>query len=122
MHSSTAFRCVRHLPQYDIISKHPEGRYILCLCPGSNEGNGFLHTLQQLGSSSFASASSSLTDFLFGNKLAKAVKYVEYAASGGREGDYFQTYFTVYVERLLPYNLVDCQALKQCNFPLNHEI
>lgn len=59
-----------------------------------------------------------------GNKLAKAVKLVEYAVqvSGGREGDYFQTYFTVYVERLLPYNLADCQALKQCNFPLNHEI
>lgn len=88
------------------------------------EGNGFLHALQQQRSPPFASVSSSLTDFLFGNKLAKAVKYVEYAvqASGGREGDYFQTYFTVYVERLLPYNLVDCQALKQCNFPLNREI
>jgi len=72
----------------------------------------------------FASVSPFLTDILFGNKLAKAVKYIEYAAqvSGGRERDYLQTGFTVYVKRLLPYNLVDCQILKQCNFPLNHEI
>lgn len=37
---------------------------------------------------------------LSGNKLAKAVKYVKDArqASGGREGDYFQTYFTVYAK------------------------
>lgn len=38
-----------------------------------------------------------LTDFLLGNKLAKAVKYVEYTAqvSGGREADYFQTFHSL---------------------------
>lgn len=44
----------------------------------------------------------SLTVYLFGNKLAKTVKYVECVeqASGGRE-DYNQSYFTVYAKMTL---------------------
>lgn len=58
---------------------------------------GFLHVLQQITSPEFASVSLSLTGFFFGIKLAEAVEYVEYAAqaSGGKEGGYLQTYFTV---------------------------
>lgn len=56
----------------------------------------FLHVLQQITLPEFASVFLSLTGFLFGIKLAEAVKYVEYAAQapGGKEGGYFQTYFT----------------------------
>lgn len=39
----------------------------------------------------------SLANFVFGNKLVEAVNYAEFAVqeSGGKEGDDFQTYFTV---------------------------